>query len=382
MKQKIIAAAAWLTVSAAGWSAESVAYQEAMREANRLGKRLRHAEAAQCCDRARELAATATETLAAQLELALNLVKSGRSTAGRAGLEHLLEQGMDKPDQRAAAFEGIGDSQAHEREFESARQAYAQMLKVDGANSMYTVRGWTKIGRVEYALERYQQARDAYEKALSVPRTGAFHLKDAWPGIGDCYRAAGRYAEARQAYERVLQARNADASTKQRAAAAIAHSYYEEGDYPAAAAAYQAVLRKGRRPDTWRAVERLDMICRSQLRRADELLTAGRIREARDEYDRMVSMVYAEKHHKAAALLGVGNCLAAERKYAEARAQYANVLTTKGARWPDRGRAQLGIARAYEAEGKAGEAGSAYEQVLNMTNVSRFDAAEARRHLK
>ena len=352
------------------------------REAGTLAKRLQFAQAVQRYEAALAVATSDSEKLKAQLGMGASLVKCGKSAEGRKVLEDLLSRLAPKPDELAAASEAIGDSYRHERGYEAALVAYEVMTETEGANPSYAARGWVRIGQVAYARACYEEARSAYEAAVRTPRVGAFHLRDAWPGIGDCYRAEGRYAEARDAYRQVAKAANADEPTKLRAEAAIGHSYYEEGDYVAAASAYQSVLAKPRAPGRWRIVERVDTICRRQLQKADALLGANKRANAFAEYKRTLGMPWVEEHHRASALLGMGNCLAAQEKWPDARAQYDEVLAMRGALWPDRGRAQMGIARCYEAEGEIREARQAYERVTKMKNTSRFDIAAARRHLK
>ena len=352
------------------------------REAATLAKRLQFAESAQRYEQALALAVNDSEKLKARLGMGLSLVRSGKSADGRAILEELVARTAPTRDALAAALEGIGDSYLREREYEPAIVAYEGVVETKGANPMYAARGWTKTGQAEYARARYGEARCAYEAAVRVPRVGAFHLKDAWPGIGDCYRAEGRYADAREAYRQATEAKSADEATKLRAEAAIGHSYYEEGDFVAAAAAYETVLAKPRTPGVWRIVERVDTICRRQLHKADALLEANNTASAFAEYKKTVGMLWVEEHHRASALLGMGNCLAAQRKWDEARAQYSKVLAMEGALWPDRGRAQMGIARCYEAEGEARNAREAYERVTKMENISRFDVADAKQRLE
>ena len=372
--------AACLCLVASGAFAQTCA--QLTSKAGTLAKRLQFAQAAQRYEQALALAANDSEKLKARLGMGVSLVKSGKSAAGRAMLEDLLAHMAPKPDELAVALEGIGDSYLSVREYEAAIVAYEGVVETDGANPMYAARGWTKIGQAEYARARYGEARAAYEAAVRVPRVGSFHLKAAWPGIGDCYRAEARYAEAREAYRQVIAAKNVDEATKLRAEAAIGHSCYEEGDYAAAATAYQSVLAKPNTPSVWRIVERVDTICRRQLHKADDLLRTGKVTGAFREYERVPDMPWVEEHHKASALLGMGNCLAAQGKWGEARAQYGRALAMKGALWPDRGRAQMAIARSYETQGDALEARRAYANVVNMKNASRFDVAEARRHLE
>ncbi len=269
-----------------------------------------------------------------------------------------------------------GDAHRSRHELALAAEAYGRMARAAPDGAPARALGFAKLGEVEYAQGRYAEARAAWEQALAALAPTARDRRGVRLGIADSFMAEGRWAEARAAYTRALEA---DAAQQAPARIGIGNAAYEAGDFPGAESAYRALVADGQQ--TRAVVERLDTIYRRQLLAADALLAAGRLDEARAQYERMAAMKQAEPHHQAAARLGIGRCRESAKDYAAARAAYAEVLAMPGALWPDKGRAQLGIARCWAAEGNRAEARAAYAALLEMPNVSRFDVEEARARL-
>ncbi len=359
-------------------------YAQAMKEAWGLHQKDYQA-AIKLYQTAMTLAENYGQKARARWGLGLTLMLSGAADEGRAILEELLKGNVLNPDDQAAAWEAIGDGWLAARHYAEAVKTYGAIANVEHASAGYKARGLVKRGAAEYARGDYAAARAAWEEAVALKNTSPVHLREAWPGIGDTYMAEGKWDEARLAYERAAAA-TADSNIKAKALIGAGNAAYAAGDYPAAAKIYLDMLADDqlRGWDGPRLVlsQRLDTIFRMQLQKADDLLVAGKYSEARAEYAKAFDMEQVEDHHKAAAQLGMGKCLEAEKKSAEARAEYAKVLAMPGAHWPDKGRAQMGVARCWETEGNKAEALKAYEGLLKMKNVSRFDMAEAEAKLR
>ena len=290
-----------------------------------------------------------------------------------------VEAAPDSPEDRLAA----GAALLMERAYTDAREVYVRIAGDESVPNHFRSLAWSGAGRADYYQGRLTEAAAAFEQALALRGVAAIHLRDAWHGLLNGAWEQGDYAAYRALCERIEAADNADDAVKTRARRSVGRSYEEEGLYPEALEAYLAFIEEqGERFRDFEIVERVDVLFRKQLLKAEALLEAGEFNMARTEYLRVPDMPQVEAHHVGRALLGAAQSLEKQGEPAAARAEYAAVLERSGVHWPDRGRAQMGIARCYEAEGKPAEARAAYQALLEMKNISRFDRAQAEERLQ
>ena len=355
----------------AGWPQAPATYEQTCQSAQADYRKANYDGARNGFQRALELATNDLQ----RAQALLGLAQADRDTrqydsAIGESRKALALPGLAQAKEGAECWRLIGDCRKAQRQYAEAAAAYQQVVSLDKVEPSVLANAWAKAGDAYYSLTEYAKAREAYAAAVKIPKVAPLHLLGAGGKIGDCYLAERQYAEARAAYEAAAMAPGVDPVDKAYALAGAGHAAYEAGDYPGALDAYVVALNTPYAQDRLRMVERLDSIYRLQGNRAEALLAAGQYAAARSEYEKLLAMTKVAPHDQGFALVGIGDCLAGEKRYPEARAAYEKVLGLKGAYWPDRGRAQAGIARCYEAEGNATAAKEAQAKAAAMKNTA------------
>ena len=244
-----------------------------------------------------------------------------------------------------------GESAFQSREFvrsESILQDFLARFPDHGrADAARYVIAWTRYQRGDT-----QGAADGFERFLSAyTQTGELvpYYADALLRLGDLYNALGRYEDARRVYARVAPA------TPERAG----------GDY----ALFQTAAAYGQEGRTAEAIQTYDRLLREypqSERYGQALLAQGALYSAGGQdslaiqtYERVLRDRPADG---AAALLGIGDVLLNQNRYALAEAAYRRVLE----QYPGStltADAFSGLADALDAQGRGAEIDDVYRQV-------------------
>ena len=307
---------------------------------------------AQAAFRQAETLGTATAGTRAEVSFqdAYAIYQSGRYPEATPALLAVAAADPDGPRAGEALF------WAGESAFQSGDYARSESILQDFL-ARFPGHGRADAARYVVAWTRYQRgdvqgAADGFERFLSAyAQTGELvpYYADALLRLGDLYNALGRYEDARRVYARVAPA------TPERAG----------GDY----ALFQTAAAYGQEGQTAQAIQTYDRLLieyPQSERYAQALLAQGALYSAQGADDQAIEAyerVLRERPDAgAAALLGIGDVLINQTRYALAEAAYRRVLE----QYPGStltADAFSGLADALAAQGRGAEIDDVYRQL-------------------
>jgi tetratricopeptide (TPR) repeat protein len=303
-------------------------------------------------------AATASDRIRLQLQLAELLASTGHVTEARAELQQIATSGAFDP----IGFYNLGNSFARLGDTQAAIDAY--QTAIEQRKGRYS-RAYNNLGVVLLRTGRWDEAQDALLSALKLEN---FRYAEASYNLGRVYSARGQKDLAAREWRRALLVN----PEHDAAAHALANVGTEENivveSKPARKTATEAkpvetrtAAEKGPSPAaaTARKPLSLDQASFDFLQRARTAAERGKMSEAADNFTRLLNR---QGGYFAPANLELSFALISLKRYDEAIGNLIQVSQRDGARYPI---SYYHLARLYESRGELKLAEASFTQAAN-----------------